>query len=120
MAAYNYESGEDARHTRGESRRPTKQVRSTTRRTTTHHEPTIVADPVPRRNVVSIDAHATAPDEIFSVGDRVTIGGTGLYAGESATVEATTMFNGTVPGASVRTDAGKPRMIRFSDLVRAE
>ncbi len=44
------------------------------------------------------------------------IGGSGLYAGELAVVEA--ILSGIIPAAMVRTDAGKTRRVRAVDLER--
>ncbi len=50
----------------------------------------------------------------LSVGDRVRISGTGLYAGEAATIEKIT--GGCIPAALVRTEAGHTRQVRTIDL----
>jgi hypothetical protein len=50
----------------------------------------------------------------FSVGDRVRILGSGLYAGEIAVIER--MANGAIPSAAVRTEAGRARTVRTVDL----
>ncbi len=47
-------------------------------------------------------------------GSRVTILGTGLYAGEIAVVER--LVGGVVPAAVVRTEAGRTRQARTIDL----
>jgi hypothetical protein len=75
-------------------------------------------DPGPERsvrpNLVSIDLDAGKGRPGLSVGDRVRILGTGLYAGEEAVIER---FAGSaVPSAVVRTDAGNARQIRTIDL----
>ena len=51
-----------------------------------------------------------------SVGDRVRITGAGLYAGEAAVIERLT--TGVIPGALVRTEAGRTRQVRTVDLDR--
>lgn len=48
------------------------------------------------------------------VGSRVTILGSGLYAGELAVVER--VAGGPIPSAVVRTDAGRTRQVRTVDL----
>ena len=49
-----------------------------------------------------------------TVGSRVRILGSGLYAGEVALVER--LVSGVVPSAVVRTEAGRSRMARTIDL----
>jgi hypothetical protein len=68
----------------------------------------------PRPTVVAIDLTAGAGQAGLSVGDRVVINGTGLYAGETARIERLT--GGIIPGAVVRTDAGRARQVRTIDL----
>jgi hypothetical protein len=50
-------------------------------------------------------------------GMRVTILGTGLYAGETAVVES--LVGGVIPAAMVRTEAGRTRRVRTIDLAPA-
>jgi hypothetical protein len=50
----------------------------------------------------------------LTVGARVRILGSGLYAGELAVIER--MVNGPIPSASVRTEAGLTRLARTVDL----
>ena len=65
-------------------------------------------------NLVSIDVTAVVGRRGLSVGDRVLIAGTGLYSGETATVER---FEGSViPAAFVRTDGGGTRRVRTIDV----
>jgi hypothetical protein len=73
------------------------------------------ADPgFTRTGIVAINVHARAGREGLVVGDRVRISGTGLYAGEIATIER---FAGSaVPVAVVRTEAGRTRQVRTVDL----
>jgi hypothetical protein len=52
----------------------------------------------------------------LSVGDRVRIGGAGLYAGELAVVTALAM--GVIPSATVKTDEGRSRRVRAIDVAR--
>ncbi len=47
-------------------------------------------------------------------GMRVTIMGTGLYAGEAAIVES--LAGGVIPAATVRTESGRTRRVRTVDL----
>ncbi len=51
------------------------------------------------------------------VGMRVTLSGAGLYAGETAVVEAIT--GGVIPSALVRTESGRTRRVRTIDLAPA-
>lgn len=70
--------------------------------------------PAQRPTVVSIDLRARLGGAAFSVGDRVRINGTGLYAGEIAVVEA--LAGTAIPSALVRTAAGSARRVRTIDL----
>ena len=56
-----------------------------------------------RPNLVAIDITAGAGRANLKVGGRVRINGTGLYAGEEATIER--LVAGVIPTAAVRTDA---------------
>lgn len=67
-----------------------------------------------RPNLVSIDLTAGVGRKNLSVGGRVRISGTGLYAGEEATIER--LDTGVIPAAMVRTDAGGSRRVRTIDL----
>jgi hypothetical protein len=69
---------------------------------------------VNRSNAVSIDLRAMTGRTGLSAGQRVRILGTGLYAGEVATIER--FANGVVPAAVVRTEAGRTRQVRTIDL----
>ena len=69
-----------------------------------------------RSTVASINLAALDIRTDLKVGDRVKIGGGGLYAGELAIVES--LSNGVIPAAAVRTDTGKTRRIRAVDLER--
>lgn len=71
-------------------------------------------DPFMRPTVAKIDLAALEARTDISVGDRVTIAGGGLYAGEQATVEA--VQRGAIPAMVVRTDEGKTRRVRGVDL----
>jgi hypothetical protein len=70
--------------------------------------------PVVRSNVASIDVTAAQGRAGFATGDRVRIAGTGLYSGEEAVIERLT--GGVIPGALVRTEAGRTRQVRTIDL----
>ncbi len=70
--------------------------------------------PFQRPTVVSIDLAARAGGGDFAVGDRVRINGTGLYAGETAVVEA--LAGTAIPSVFVRTDAGGTRRVRTIDV----
>jgi hypothetical protein len=63
---------------------------------------------------VAIDLSARAGRPGLAVGDRVRIGGSGLYAGEPAVIER--FSNGAIPAAVVRTEAGRTRQVRTIDL----
>lgn len=67
-----------------------------------------------RPSVASIDVDALGGRTDLSVGDRVRIGGGGLYAGELAVVEQLT--TGVIPAATVRTAEGRTRRVRLVDL----
>jgi hypothetical protein len=71
-------------------------------------------EPYVRPTVATIDPTATVGKAGFSVGDRVRISGAGLYAGEAAIIEKLT--TGVIPGALVRTEAGRTRQVRTVDL----
>lgn len=71
-------------------------------------------EPYVRPTVATIDLTATVGKAGFSVGDRVRISGAGLYAGEAAIIEKLT--TGVIPGALVRTEAGRTRQVRTVDL----
>lgn len=67
-----------------------------------------------RPNLVSIDVTAGAGRNNLKVGARVRINGTGLYAGEEATIER--LIVGVIPAATVRTRTGGTRRVRTIDL----
>lgn len=64
--------------------------------------------------VVAIDLDAGVGRKDIVAGSRVTILGTGLYAGETAVVER--LIAGGIPAALVRTEAGGTRRVRTIDL----
>jgi hypothetical protein len=67
-----------------------------------------------RPTVANIDVTASKGRAGLTVGGRVRINGTGLYAGEIATIEK--LVSGVIPAAVVRTEAGKSRQVRTIDL----
>jgi hypothetical protein len=69
-----------------------------------------------RATVATIDLTALEGRDDLSVGDRVRIGGGGLYAGELAVVEG--LAGGVIPAATVRTEEGRTRRVRVVDLER--
>lgn len=86
-------------------------ARTATRRATPSG---VAGGAVERPSLVTIDLTAGGGRKGLTVGDRVRIAGTGLYAGEAATIER---FTGAViPSAVVRTTAGRTRQVRTIDL----
>jgi hypothetical protein len=71
--------------------------------------------PVTPPTVALINRQASTGRTGIEVGMRVTIMGTGLYAGETAVVES--IVGGVIPAADVRTEAGRTRRVRTIDLV---
>ena len=69
-----------------------------------------------RSTVAEINLSALNGRDDIAVGDRVRIGGGGLYAGEFAVVDS--IVGGLIPAAMVRTEAGKARRVRAIDLER--
>lgn len=67
-----------------------------------------------RPNLVAIDVTAGSGRAGLTVGSRVRINGTGLYAGEEATIER--LGTGVIPAAKVRTRTGGTRQVRTIDL----
>ncbi len=67
-----------------------------------------------RPNLVSIDLTAGAGRKNLAIGGRVLIAGSGLYAGEEATIVR--LIAGVIPAATVRTDEGGTRRVRTIDL----
>jgi hypothetical protein len=70
--------------------------------------------PYVRPTVATIDLTAGKGRAGLSVGGRVRIAGSGLYAGEVAVIER--LVAGVIPAAVVRTEAGKTRQVRTIDL----
>lgn len=69
-----------------------------------------------RSTVATINLAALEGRSDLKVGDRVRIGGSGLYSGETAVVEA--LVESVIPAAMVRTEAGRTRRVRSVDLER--
>jgi hypothetical protein len=67
-----------------------------------------------RTTLAEIDPRALKARADLAVGDRVRIGGGGLYSGEAAVIES--LVSGPIPAATVRTEAGKVRRVRGVDL----
>jgi hypothetical protein len=72
--------------------------------------------PYVRSTVAEINVNALNGRDDLAVGDRVRIGGGGLYSGENAVIES--LVSGLIPAAMVRTEAGKTRRVRAIDLER--
>lgn len=71
--------------------------------------------PMERPNLATINVEAAFGKAGFRVGDLVRIQGSGMYSGETATIERLT--NGPIPSAVVRTANGNTRHVRTIDLV---
>ena len=69
---------------------------------------------VERPNLAAINLTAGAGQAGLAVGDRVRIGGTGLYGGEVAVIER--LSAGAIPSALVRVESGGSRQVRTIDL----
>ena len=68
-----------------------------------------------RPNMATINMEAGAGRKGLAVGDKVRIGGSGLYAGETAVI--TRLSGGVIPSAVVRTSSNNTRQVRTIDLV---
>jgi len=77
----------------------------------------VYVPPVTPPTVAKINTQAGLGRDEIVVGMRVTIMGTGLYAGETAIVES--LVAGVIPAAHVRTEAGRTRRVRTVDLAPA-
>ena len=87
-------------------------------KTATKRAPAPAPDPdYERPNLARINLSAGAGRSGFTVGDRVRIEASGMYAGEMAVIER--LSSGVIPSALVRTDGGGTRQVRTIDL-RAE
>ncbi|HEY7598483.1 MAG TPA: hypothetical protein VH741_01050 [Candidatus Limnocylindrales bacterium] len=96
-----------------------RKVRYPPAKTATRRAPPPGSDaPVERPNLATINPAARVGRAGFSVGDRVRIEGTGLYAGEIVTIER--LSGGPIPSALVRTASGSSRQVRTIDLVPAK
>ncbi len=69
-----------------------------------------------RSTVATINQAALAGRDDLAIGDRVRIGGDGLYAGDVAIVDS--LVGGLIPAAKVRTEDGRTRRVRAIDLER--
>ena len=70
--------------------------------------------PAERPTMATINMEAGAGRQGLAVGDRVRIGGSGLYAGETAVI--TRLSGGVIPSAVVRTASGNTRQVMTIDL----
>jgi hypothetical protein len=77
----------------------------------------VYTPPVTPPTVAVINRQASTGRADITVGMRVMILGTGLFAGETAVVES--MSGGVIPAANVRTESGKTRRVRTIDLAPA-
>jgi hypothetical protein len=84
---------------------PTKKTKGT---------PPAGREPVTRASLAVIDTTARLGRKGIVQGSRVTILGSGLYAGEVAVVER--LVSGVIPAAVVRTEGGRTRQVRTVDL----
>jgi len=73
--------------------------------------------PDDRPTMARINLDAGAGKEGLHVGDKVVISGSGLYSGETATIER--LSAGAIPSALVRTERGNTRQVRTIDLAHA-
>src|SRR3954449_5133612 len=88
------------------------------RQNTNRRPPTPGSDASPERpNLATINVNAGIGKGGFSVGDKGRIEGSGLYAGEIATIEK--VNTGVIPSAVVRTAGGSTRIVRTIDLAPA-
>ena len=87
-------------------------------RTATLQPPAPGLTPEQRARATVAEIHPTAliGRKDLIVGDRVRIGGSGLYAGDFGKIES--LVGGLIPAAVVRTDAGKTRRVRGVDIER--
>ena len=73
--------------------------------------------PDERPNLARINLDAGAGRAGFSVGERVRIESTGMYAGQIGVIER--LSSGVIPSALVRVEGGGGRQVRTIDLVPA-
>jgi hypothetical protein len=76
--------------------------------------PPAAREPVDRGSLATINMTAGLGRSGIALGSRVTIQGSGLFAGETAVVEK--LIAGVIPSALVRTEAGRSRQVRTIDL----
>jgi hypothetical protein len=85
---------------------------------TSRREPPAGSDgSIERPNLATINLTAGAGKAGLTVGDRVRIEASGLYAGEIAVIER--LSTGVIPSALVRVEGGGSRQVRTIDLVPA-
>jgi hypothetical protein len=77
----------------------------------------VYTPPLTPPTVAVINRQAGSGRTDIEVGMRVTVQGTGLYAGERAVVES--LVGGVIPAADIRTEAGRVRRVRTIDLIPA-
>src|SRR3954453_16265197 len=88
------------------------------RQNTNRRPPTPGSDASPERpNLATINVNAGIGKADLSVGDKVRIEGSGMYAGEIATIGK--INAGVIPAAVVRTAGGSTRIVRTIDLAPA-
>lgn len=96
-----------------------RKVKYPVARTATKRAPAPGPDPnFVRPNLATIDLTAGAGRAGFTVGDRVRIDATGLYAGEVGVIER--LSGGVIPSALVRVPGGGSRQVRTIDLAPAD
>lgn len=96
-----------------------RKVRYPVAKTATRRAPQSGSDQsIERPNLATINLAAGAGRGGFSVGDKVRIEGSGLFAGEVVTIER--LSGGVIPSALVRTASGSSRQVRTIDLVPAD
>lgn len=98
--------------------KPKRKVNYPPAKTATKRAPAPTPDPnIVRPNLATINLEAGAGRAGFSVGDRVRIDASGMFAGEIAVIERLSV--GVIPSALVRTEGGGTRQVRTIDLVPA-
>ena len=86
---------------------------------TSRRPPAPGSDSSPERpNLATINLSAGTGRAGFSVGDRVRIEASGIFANETAIIER--LSGGAIPSAFVRTEGGGTRQVRTIDLVALE
>lgn len=98
--------------------KPKRKVNYPPAKTATKRAPAPTPDPnIVRPNLATINLEAGAGRAGFTVGDRVRIDASGMFAGEMAVIERLSV--GVIPSALVRTEGGGTRQVRTIDLVPA-